>query len=64
MNDAQIAALWQTLTDTMNALEQAGQGPSPYSCADTGDHEIYAGGSGFRVELNKENQTWVLTKVW
>jgi hypothetical protein len=61
---AAIAALWQTLTDTMNALEQAGQGPSPYSNADTEDHEIYAGGSGYVVELSKENKTWALKKNW
>jgi hypothetical protein len=64
VNDARIAALWQTLTDTMNALEQAGEGPSPYSDADTGDHEIYAGGSGYRVELNKQDKSWSLTKAW
>jgi hypothetical protein len=64
VTEENIAALWQTLTDTMNALEKAGQGPSPYSDADTGDHEIYAGGSGYVVELDKENETWVLKKNW
>jgi hypothetical protein len=58
------ASLWQTLADTMNALEKAGQGPSPYSNADNGDHEIYAGGSGYVVEFVPASKTWALKKNW
>ncbi|MFE7072702.1 hypothetical protein ACFU96_21730 [Streptomyces sp. NPDC057620] len=58
------ATLWQTLTDTLNALQKAGEGPSPYSDADTGHHEIYAGGSGYIVEVDKDSSVWTLKKNW
>jgi hypothetical protein len=55
--------LWENLRDAMNALEAAGEGPSPYSTR-SGDkaHEIYASGnaSTARLEWDTNARTWVL----
>lgn len=58
----QVAALWQTLADTLNALERAGQGPSPYRDADNGDSEIHASGYDYVVRLDKGSRAWRLKR--